>query len=586
VRESTILKPKEILYMKRIIQIILLAIAPFYALAQWTTSGTTITGQVGSTGALTLDLRATTNGGATLALSPASSGAMGTIRANNYGGAPSALTFQTNTLERMRIGENGIVTVGTVGTAPNLFQVNYSIHGSTYGGSIKNANSGNYALTDMSLYNDINSRSQFFLTSSTFNNSYVSQAIIANTTGITAQGTGGVALVSSEANASIKLATNSLERMRINGNGNVGIGTTAPTEKFEIFDTNNTATRLKISNTNGGSSAHSSVVVSSNGASAEFFARSSAPGGVGELGPNKAGISSSGTIALITTGSSSPINFAPNFSAKMTVMPDGNVGIGTLSPSAKLNVHNAGAPTQVIIGNPSTATGGFTSLLMGTSADTNGFGYIEAVKSSGASYGDVILSRWGGSVGIGTTTPDGFQVNSPIGNENSSNTNNVRIGVMGGTPRILLDKAGSTPFEIDNAGGQLRIFNPGAVRLVVNSNGFVGIGTASPDEALTVRGKIHTNEVRVDLLGAVAPDYVFEPTYDLKPLAEIETYIKENKHLPEVPSAKEMEKNGVQLGEMNMLLLKKVEELTLHLIELKKENDLLKVRVEKMEVKK
>jgi hypothetical protein len=189
-------------------------------------------------------------------------------------------------------------------------------------------------------------------------------------------------------------------------------------------------------------------------------------------------------------------------------------------------------------------------------------------------------------VGIGTTVPDGFQVNVPLANENTQPTSNIRIGVLGSTPRIILDKAGSVPFEIDNAGGQLRIFNPGAVRLVVNSNGFVGIGTGSPDEALTVKGKIHTNEVKVDLLGAVAPDYVFEPTYDLKPLAEIETYIKENKHLPEVPSAKEMEQNGVQLGEMNMLLLKKVEELTLHLIELKKENDSLKVRVEKMEVKK
>ena len=75
------------------------------------------------------------------------------------------------------------------------------------------------------------------------------------------------------------------------------------------------------------------------------------------------------------------------------------------------------------------------------------------------------------------------------------------------------------------------------------------------------------------------PDYVFEPTYDLKPLAEIETYIKENKHLPEVPSAKEMEKNGVQLGEMNMLLLKKIEELTLHIIEQNKRIETLESKL-------
>jgi hypothetical protein len=65
-------------------------------------------------------------------------------------------------------------------------------------------------------------------------------------------------------------------------------------------------------------------------------------------------------------------------------------------------------------------------------------------------------------------------------------------------------------------------------------------------------------------------------------LAEIETYIKENKHLPEVPSAKEMEKNGVQLGEMNMLLLKKVEELTLYVIEQNKEIKELKNEIKEL----
>jgi hypothetical protein len=148
-----------------------------------------------------------------------------------------------------------------------------------------------------------------------------------------------------------------------------------------------------------------------------------------------------------------------------------------------------------------------------------------------------------------------------------------------------LDKSGSVPFEIDNAGGQLRIFNPGAVRLVVNTNGYVGIGTAAPDAALTVKGTIHTNEVKVDL-NVPGPDYVFEKDYPLMSLEETKAYIDANKHLPEVPSAKEMEKNGVQLGEMNMLLLKKVEELTLHLIEMKKENEELRNRVEKIENKK
>ncbi|SCY78248.1 hypothetical protein SAMN02927916_3361 [Flavobacterium anhuiense] len=88
-------------------------------------------------------------------------------------------------------------------------------------------------------------------------------------------------------------------------------------------------------------------------------------------------------------------------------------------------------------------------------------------------------------------------------------------------------------------------------------NGNVGIGTATPDEKLTVKGKIHSREVKVDMAGALVPDYVFADDYKLNSLQEIENYIKEHKHLPEIPSAKEIEKNGLMLAEMNMALLKK-----------------------------
>lgn len=98
----------------------------------------------------------------------------------------------------------------------------------------------------------------------------------------------------------------------------------------------------------------------------------------------------------------------------------------------------------------------------------------------------------------------------------------------------------------------------------------MGIGT-QPDATLTVKGDIHTQEVTVDLQGAVAPDFVFEEDYDLKSLEETEEYIKANKHLPEIPSASEMEENGFGLKEMDLKLLQKVEELTLHLIQQNKE---------------
>jgi len=107
------------------------------------------------------------------------------------------------------------------------------------------------------------------------------------------------------------------------------------------------------------------------------------------------------------------------------------------------------------------------------------------------------------------------------------------------------------------------------IKMMIDNSGNVGIGTRTPDTKLAVLGTIHSNEVRVDL-SVPGPDYVFENSYNLPTLEELSAYIKVNKHLPEVPSACAMEENGVKLGEMNMLLLKKVEELTLYLLEQQK----------------
>ena len=104
-------------------------------------------------------------------------------------------------------------------------------------------------------------------------------------------------------------------------------------------------------------------------------------------------------------------------------------------------------------------------------------------------------------------------------------------------------------------------------------NGNVGIGTTEPDSKLTVKGNIHAEEVKVDL-SVPGPDYVFKEDYNLKSLKEVQDYIKDNGHLPNIPSAKEMEENGVQIGEMNMKLLEKIEELTLYTIEQQKQIDL------------
>ena len=123
-------------------------------------------------------------------------------------------------------------------------------------------------------------------------------------------------------------------------------------------------------------------------------------------------------------------------------------------------------------------------------------------------------------------------------------------------------------------------------RNLTEKNDKIGIGTSNPDELLTVKGKIHAQEVIVDLDGAVAPDYVFEkyfngyseamPDYTLISLKELEAFVKENNHLPNVPSAETLQKEGMSLKEMNLLLLQKIEELTLYTLQQQKEIDALK----------
>ena len=103
---------------------------------------------------------------------------------------------------------------------------------------------------------------------------------------------------------------------------------------------------------------------------------------------------------------------------------------------------------------------------------------------------------------------------------------------------------------------------------VYYNTGNVGIGTTTPDEKLAVNGNIHAKEVRVDLSGW--PDYVFTKDHDLPTLKQVENYIKKKGHLPNIPSAKEVEENGIQLGDMNAKLLEKIEELTLYIIQQQK----------------
>ncbi|MEM7299132.1 MAG: hypothetical protein AAF391_12805 [Bacteroidota bacterium] len=176
---------------------------------------------------------------------------------------------------------------------------------------------------------------------------------------------------------------------------------------------------------------------------------------------------------------------------------------------------------------------------------------------------DVLLNAKYGNVGIGTTNPsEKLHVNGNI--------------VLGFEPSPRFDRSisayvvESTHFYGHTSNGPIIIGESGNS---VSLRGKLNIGSTSVPSGykLAVDGKIITEEVNVQV-SSLWPDYVFNPEYDLKSLEEIEQFIQSNNHLPEIPSAQEIEANGMELGEMNRLLLQKIEELTLHLIEVNKEN--------------
>ncbi|MEP2508344.1 MAG: hypothetical protein ABJH72_03265 [Reichenbachiella sp.] len=119
--------------------------------------------------------------------------------------------------------------------------------------------------------------------------------------------------------------------------------------------------------------------------------------------------------------------------------------------------------------------------------------------------------------------------------------------------------------------------------MTINTNGDIGIGTSTPDSKLTVAGDVHSREVKVTVNAGA--DFVFEDSYDLRSLEQTESFIKENKHLPEIASANDMVKGGLELGEMNIKLLQKIEEITLYLIDQNKKLEAQQAKIEELEKK-
>lgn len=178
--------------------------------------------------------------------------------------------------------------------------------------------------------------------------------------------------------------------------------------------------------------------------------------------------------------------------------------------------------------------------------------------------GNDIYNTNTGNVGIGTATPVfKLQVNGGAVYVSRSPNNDYLLfdhsSVNTWRTRITTDNTSSYIIGNDLGG----LFNTKV--LILTQNGNVGIGTPTPDTKLAVNGKIRAHEIKVET--ANWPDYVFAKDYKLPSLNEIQQHIKEKGHLPGIPSTEEVKSNGIDLGEMNAKLLKKIEELTLYLIE-------------------
>ncbi|NII83289.1 hypothetical protein [Pedobacter sp. SG908] len=120
-----------------------------------------------------------------------------------------------------------------------------------------------------------------------------------------------------------------------------------------------------------------------------------------------------------------------------------------------------------------------------------------------------------------------------------------------------------------------------ATAMLIKANGNIGIGTDTPREKFSVNGNIRAREIKVEATNW--PDYVFDEGYKVGKLAELERYIKANKHLPGMPSAKDVEANGIGVSEMLKMQQQKIEELTLHLIEKNKQLEQVKEKNQSQE---
>ncbi len=261
------------------------------------------------------------------------------------------------------------------------------------------------------------------------------------------------------------------------------------------------------------------------------------------------------------------------------------VGIGTTIPGAELHIldNGTGNNWNQLTLQSSSSSGGLTLINnLGTiweiqnaaSVGSNPNGIVFYNRTAGL-YALSIAS--GGNVGIGTTSPSQkleiYGGNMVIGGaykkflfhtQYYSSTSNF-IGIA---------PWNNGGWDFNNG---FALFDNGKMTQNISQDGIIAFNIHRTSDNYDVfrvysDGKVYATEITVTTPG-LFPDYVFDSNYDLRSLKEIETFIKINKHLPDMPTAKYIEDNGINLGELQVILVKKIEELTLYLIQQQQQLD-------------